>query len=562
MLPGDTILGAGVALQGMVPVVPRVGEARSGPSVSNSAVVAPSMPANSQPVWVPTSLPAVVSSAAGNPGLLAATGSTMVLRGDPLASDGLADPLGNLAAFSNPQPVLVIPDLNGPTVLLGSAPVVSGSSSPSLGASPVPGYVSPVSPEGLALPVGVGLANEGGSSELIGPAGLKALKTLAWSTYQKNPAHTGFTPATVNPAGLTLAWKAPTGFSVPLIVGQTVISMKNQQGIGNDTTSIRRFQLQSGAVNWDYTAQFVFPSQPTYSNNLVVFAAPTLSTPFSLYVLNASNGTLKYTVPLSNGFETSVMPTVVRNPATGDLMAYVATGSNLYAVKLGDTSGSIAWKQTNGEFGGFSMPTVVGNSIMVAGPGQFYAFDMTTGAMNHFHSGNIEGGGGTTVAYDAALGQFYVLEDYDGPTNTLTAYSYTDNADITQVWQKSGAGLRSGASVAIAPDDTLYSVDNTTILQINPTDGSTLRSLGGQSIANLVTPALSNGDLWVFSDNQTLVYDLNTFTLARTLPGSRGSLNSAYDSPGALTGRHFVLDYGNIYGSPGFDVYADQPPQS
>ena len=50
----------------------------------------------------------------------------------------------------------------------------------------------------------------------------------------------------------------------------------------------------------------------------------------------------------------------------------------------------------------------------MAGPGQYYALDRTTGAANHFHSGNVEGGGGTTVAYDSARHQFYVLEDFNG----------------------------------------------------------------------------------------------------------------------------------------------------
>jgi hypothetical protein len=463
-------------------------------------------------------------------------------QGEPLAA---SDPL---TVFLGPW---VSPDNSGDSVASDLGQFL-GSVLPSAPALPV-------SQGGVAMPVTrTSVDGGGGPGEVSGLMALSGLKTIAWPTYQQNPLHTGRTPAHVDPAGLTLAWKAPTGFSVPLIVGQAVISMKNQQGIGNDSTSIRSFQLQTGEVNWDYTDKFVFPSQPTFSNNLVVFAAAaSISSPFRLYVLNANDGSLRYTVQLSSSFDSSVMPTVARNRANGELMAFVATGGTLYAVNLEDTSGSVAWKQS-GSFGGFSMPTMVGSSVVVAGPGHFYAFDMTTGSMNQFHSGNISGGGGTTVAYDAALSQFYVLEDYNDPSNTLTAYAYTDNANIAQIWQKTGPGLRSGSSVAIAPDDTLYSVDNTTILQIDPTDGSTIRSVGGQNIANLVTPALSDSDLWVIGPTQTLIYDLSSLTLARALPGSRGNLNSAYDSPGAITGRHFVLDYGNIYGSPGFDVYRDQ----
>ena len=65
--------------------------------------------------------------------------------------------------------------------------------------------------------------------------------------------------------------------------------------------------------------------------------------------------------------------------------------------------------------------------------------------------------------------------------------------------------------------------------------------------------------LWVFSENQVLAYDLLTLHLLRAFNGSRGSLNSDYDSPGALSDGHFLLNYGTIFGIHGFDVYAGVP---
>jgi hypothetical protein len=70
---------------------------------------------------------------------------------------------------------------------------------------------------------------------------------------------------------------------------------------------------------------------------------------------------------------------------------------------------------------------------------------------------------------------------------------------------------------------------------------------------------IGGGYLWGMGGNDTPVYDLATFTKVKSFPGSRGSLNSAYDSPGALDATHFLLDYGNIYDSPGFNVYATVP---
>jgi hypothetical protein len=252
------------------------------------------------------------------------------------------------------------------------------------------------------------------------------------------------------------------------------------------------------------------------------------------------------------------MPTVVQDPNTGNVTAFVADGGAVSAVSLGQSSGSVLWEQ-GGSFGGQSVPTVVGSSIVLAGPGQYYAFDQATGAENHFWSGGISGGGGTTVAYDAARQQFYVLEDYNDPTATLSAYHYTDNAHITLLWQRTGFGVGSGGSVAIGPTGNVYSAGNTVIWELDPATGATLRPIPG-SFANGVTPALTNNVLWIIGQSQVFAYDLVTLQLLRAFNGSRGSLNTAYDSPGAFADGYFVLDYGNIYGSHSFDVYRGPTP--
>ncbi len=382
-------------------------------------------------------------------------------------------------------------------------------------------------------------------------------RTSPWNTYQHDIHHTGRTEAAIDPAALNLAWQAPRGYSIPIIVGDNVISMKNQQGIGNDMTLVSSFRLADGAINWTYSNRFTFPGHPTYAEGLVVYAAKEFSSSeLRLYVHDATDGALKYIVPIDNFGGTAVMPTIHRNTTTGNLVAYVARHDYLWAVNLGASAGSILWRGS-GDFGGFSIPTIVGDSVVVTGPGQFYAFDQTTGARNHFHQGSIFGGGGTTVAYDATWRLLYVLEAYSSSQfNTLTAYYYHDNATIMQLWQKTGPGIRRGGSVAIGPDSKVYAVDNTTLVELDPYDGSALRSLTGLNLANAVTPAISNGYLWVYSNNATLIYDLTSLTLARSLPGSRGSLNSAFDGPGALSDGLFALDYGNIYDSAGFQVYS------
>jgi hypothetical protein len=378
-----------------------------------------------------------------------------------------------------------------------------------------------------------------------------------WPYYQHDAAHTGDSSALVDPTLLSLAWQAPTGYATPLIVGDTVYATKNGGGT-NNPTSISSFALTDGSVNWTYTGNFVFPSQAAVGGGFVVFggeASP--SGPSSLYVLDAGTGSLRYTVPIFDQ-ATAVMPTIVQDPISGAVTVYDANGSNVAAISLGPTSGSVLWTQS-GSFGGSSMPTVVQNSIVLAGPGQYYAFDRSTGTPNHFQAGNVSGGGGSTVAYDAVRSQFYVLEDYNGSGPTLSAYHYNSNSSITLVWQRTGAGIGNGGSVAIGPNGEVYSADNSEIVELNPTTGAIVRFVTG-SFASGVTPAITNGVLWAFSDGQTLAYDLLTLHLLRGFNGSRGSLNTAYDAPYAFSDGHFLLDYGNIVGRPGFDVYAVPEP--
>src|SRR5439155_25736788 len=121
-----------------------------------------------------------------------------------------------------------------------------------------------------------------------------------WPHYQHDTWHTGDSSAVVIPQTLSLAWTAsssPTGYSTPVIVGNTIYAMQNQQGIGNSQTTISSFDLATGAINWSYTGNFVFPSQPGVGGGFVTFGGSTLSSS-SLYVLDAITGTLRYTVPI------------------------------------------------------------------------------------------------------------------------------------------------------------------------------------------------------------------------------------------------------------------------
>src|SRR6476660_8290729 len=54
-----------------------------------------------------------------------------------------------------------------------------------------------------------------------------------WPYYQHDASHTGDSSALVNPQALSLTWTAPsspTGYSTPVIVGNTIYAMQNQGG--------------------------------------------------------------------------------------------------------------------------------------------------------------------------------------------------------------------------------------------------------------------------------------------------------------------------------------------
>src|SRR5207248_6735646 len=119
------------------------------------------------------------------------------------------------------------------------------------------------------------------------------------------------------------------------------------------------------------------------------------------------------------------------------------------------------------------------------------------------------------------------------PTFTLSAYQYIDNAHIKLLWQRTGDGVGGGGSMAIGPSGNVYSAGDGVIWELDPTTGTTLRSIPGK-FASGVTPALTNNVLWIIGLDQVFAYDLVTLQLLRAFNGSRGSLNTAYDGPGAF----------------------------
>ena len=373
-----------------------------------------------------------------------------------------------------------------------------------------------------------------------------------WATYQHDNAHTGRSSAAFDSTLLTKAWGSMQ-YTDPIVVGNSVFGIR-----GNGTVTVTSFNLLNGQTKWSTSLSASTPSYPTYAEGLLVFASST-STGDRLYVLDAASGAQKYSVDMPPLGGIPLTPTIARN-ANNDLVAYVAGGEKVAAVNLGANAGSVMWTGS-GSIGGSSMATIVGNSIILAGPDQYYAFDQLTGASNHFFGGTISGGGGVTVAFDSARMEFYV---HDDSRNVLEAYSYTNNGAISSIWQVANGS--SGGSVSIGADGGVYYATVSGLFERDPTDGHVLRSLSGLALSNETTPALSANSIFLYGDatsgGTTEIFDINTFAHVSSISRGRGDLGTDYQGPGAIFDNGYVLYYHTDTTTSGFDVYLAVPEPS
>lgn len=396
-----------------------------------------------------------------------------------------------------------------------------------------------------------------------------------WGAYLHDNQHTGRASFPLDPSALddAPAWSAPAGYGMPLVVGDRVYAMRSQFGIGDDLTHVAAFELSTGELIWEEADWLIFPSAMAYHDGRLVYASRVWpSTEHFLFVRDASTGALIYDFPIPSSIVG--MPTVLTEPDSGKVVAYLAApaftsfgnGPSMTAVRLRDRTASIEWTDPSPRhFGDFSVPTVVGSSLIVTGPAQYYAYDRSTGDVNHFHSGLAAGGGGATAAYDADRRQFYILEmlaETSGDLRgRLSAWSYENHDTIGMLWRSPEAVIESGSGVAIDDEGFVWAAGGDRLIKIDPDSGATVGTAFGW-FANGIVPIVSADFVWTFDGSQigeTVVYDRRSLTEVRRFPGSRGSLNNPFGAPGALAHDAFILDYGWVYGRPGFDVYRRAP---
>jgi hypothetical protein len=383
------------------------------------------------------------------------------------------------------------------------------------------------------------------------------VKADDWTTYQHDAAHTGRSSANFNPVSLTKIWGSSSGNTQPIVVGNNLYVFEGS-GDPINPIALTSYNLLTGQKNWSANFPPGIGTHLSFADGLLLAAGGTSSSNYKMFVWDAANGTQKYVVNLPDLDGSLLTPTVARN-ANNQLVAYVAGGQKVSAVVLGASSGNVLWTSFASGIGGQSIPTVVGDSIILTGPEDYYAFDQLSGASNHFFGNGSGGGGGETVAYDSARKQLYVRDPGNG---FLTAFSYTSQSSISQVWQVPANIL--GGSVAIGADGGIYLTDSLSLRSLikrDPTDGHILKSVSvAFDFSFGATPIVSANSLFAWSTEfgpVTEIYDLDTFARVRFLPKGRGGSNTAYQGPGAIFENGYVL-----YHSSGFDVYWAVPEPS
>lgn len=274
---------------------------------------------------------------------------------------------------------------------------------------------------------------------------------------QGDPAHDGVVTSETVTAPLTKLWSVTLDglvtYPVVVVGTQAYALTSDRLEAINDATGAVEWTDDTGGVGLTYDDGQLF----TVDNGGLLVA------------INATSGDIAWSTQLPGQYMFTAAPT-----ATGGIV-YVGgagSGGTLYAVS--EANGSLLWSQPV-ENGDESSPTVSGGDVYVTYPGQYYAFDATTGAPVWHISGSIEGGGGWTPV--AAEGNLYVL-DPDTSSKILSAAS--------------------GATEGPLDATQMPAVDGSTVYEIT----------GSVQNANTTLDAVSDGGLgpvsWSFTGGASL----------------------------------------------------------
>jgi hypothetical protein len=319
--------------------------------------------------------------------------------------------------------------------------------------------------------------------------------TIEWTTFQGNPSHTGFVPATVDPVIFSERWvRTVAGGAAlnPVTAGPGEIFVSTQTYFG--TQRAAAFDLATGSEKWtkDFGAiHGVHP--PAYGGGTVYLTTSGHSDSF-LWAFDAVTGTQRFKSPYENQWSLFYAPVVVGQrvfmaggyyggmyafdatdgtqvwfawtnqydewtPAVRDGIVYAYTGENVPGVIAADAAtGATVLEIPDPDFSwnGWSMNTapVLGASadLLAVQAGRLVSFDLGTHAIRWKTAGQFTGA--VTIAADT----LYVIN-----AGTLEARRESDGG-LLWSWSPP-AGRLEGTTVATrnilfaATSTATYAVD-------------------------------------------------------------------------------------------------------
>lgn len=337
--------------------------------------------------------------------------------------------------------------------------------------------------------------------------------------YQVDPAHDGWLQGVQYGTPLTRRWTDTFGDAVtfPLIADGADFVL-GTPAASSQTSSLFSLNPATGATNWQHPLGGSGVGMAYDAGQVFVVDGDGLLTAF-----NAATGAISWSVQLPGQYSFSSAPTAV------DGVVYAGgagEGGTLYAVD--ETSGALRWSQSV-ENGDTSSPAVDATNVYVTYPGQYYAFNRSTGAPAWWDQGSIEGGGGWTPV--VADGHVFA-RDTDTSSKILSAATGAVQGPL---------GSTTAPAVA---NGVAYELDGAT-LQAVPDDGlgATAWSFSGDGQLD-TAPIVTGTTVWVGSSSGNL-YALDGSTGQALWSTNVGApINGPNDYSGPLRG--LAVGQGNI----------------
>jgi len=375
-----------------------------------------------------------------------------------------------------------------------------------------------------------------------------------WPTYMGGPQRTGSNNVAVDPSQLQFLWQSQTDYSGAKIVGNTIIASR----WSNSGSAVTAFDARTGAVRWTSPADSSWLSPPTVSGDLVSY----MNGPQGSAVLNVvrlSDGQL---VASRGGLDFSAAPPLMRDNGDGTADFVLAMSNGAQRLKLNGSTFTTIWDHSL-ILGGMVTPSMIGNTVLLAGVGQYCAIDFDTGELNTFHTTGLSGGGGSAVVVDTTASRFFIQEHYDSDAGALTAFSYNGQNNIQQLWRI--GNMDQPSDPALLPNGDLIALsgtwDTNTVFRIDGTTGA-IEDQAANTFQFWQTPTLTNGLVWLGSANGVSAYDTGSLDLSGHVPAAlQGGLGAELNNV-AVSDSFLVVQtpFGGPQGWQGIRVYAVPEP--